>query len=156
MSERGNCRTLSERIAWSPAIRITRFTTSASTGRRTKRSVSFMLAVLRLGGGVVPGLHLVVDDDGGAGAELEHARAHDFLPGLDAGDDGDLVAAPVAELHEALLDAAIGLAGGPFEVAHHEHRVAVGRVADRRGRKRDQRLAGAGRGLHLDEHPGAQ
>src|SRR5215471_11663919 len=120
MSERGNCLTLSERIACRPAIRITRFTTSASTGRRTNRSVSFMLAVLRLGRGVVRGLYLVVDDDGGAGAELEHPGGHDLFAGLDARDDRNLVAASVAELHEALLDAAVALASRPLQIADHE------------------------------------
>jgi len=33
MSLRGYCRTLSERIDWSPAIKMTRLTTMASTGR---------------------------------------------------------------------------------------------------------------------------
>src|SRR3974390_1041836 len=42
MSERGYWRTLSERIAWIPAIRMTRFTTTARTGRFTNRSVNFM------------------------------------------------------------------------------------------------------------------
>src|SRR6516225_5506514 len=38
-SLRGYWRTLTERMAWKPAIRITRFTTIASTGRRMKISV---------------------------------------------------------------------------------------------------------------------
>ena len=42
MSLRGYCRTLSERIACNPAIRMTRFTTIASTGRLTNKSVNFM------------------------------------------------------------------------------------------------------------------
>src|ERR1700678_2587616 len=42
MSLRGYCRTLRERIACKPAMRITRFTTTASTGRLTNRSVNFM------------------------------------------------------------------------------------------------------------------
>src|SRR5262245_5316906 len=53
MSLRGYCRTLRERIDCRPAMRITRLTTIASTGRRTKRSVTFILAVLRLRAGVV-------------------------------------------------------------------------------------------------------
>src|SRR5215831_3720334 len=74
MSLRGYWRTLRERIDCSPAIRITRLTTMARTGRRMKRSVSFISAVLGLGGGVVGGLDLVVDQHGGAVAELEDAR----------------------------------------------------------------------------------
>ena len=42
MSLRGNCRTERERTACKPAMRITRFTTIARTGRLTKRSVSFI------------------------------------------------------------------------------------------------------------------
>src|SRR5262249_6776293 len=42
MSLRGYCRTLRERIDWRPAIRITRFTTIARTGRLTKRSVNLL------------------------------------------------------------------------------------------------------------------
>src|SRR3984893_7121092 len=43
-SLRGYWRTFSERIACTPAITIRRFTTSATTGRRMKRSVNFMRA----------------------------------------------------------------------------------------------------------------
>src|SRR6266536_2851652 len=42
MSLRGNCRTESDRMAWSPAIRMTRLTTIARTGRLTKRPVNFI------------------------------------------------------------------------------------------------------------------
>ena len=42
MSLRGYCRTLSARIDCRPAIRITRLTTIARTGRLTKRSVNFI------------------------------------------------------------------------------------------------------------------
>src|SRR5579863_8588293 len=42
MSLRGYCRTLSERTAWRPAIKMTRFTTIASTGRLINKSVNFM------------------------------------------------------------------------------------------------------------------
>src|SRR6266545_4690130 len=79
---------------------MTRLTTIARTGRLTKRSVNFIsrsfpgygiaLAVLRLRGRVVGRLNLVVDDDGGAVAELEYSGGHHFFAGLDAGADGDL------------------------------------------------------------------
>src|SRR6185503_12538017 len=101
-SLRGYWRTLSERIDWSPAIRITRLTTIERTGRRTKRSVNFISAVLRLRRRAVARLHLVVDHDRGAVAELEHARGHDLLAGFHAGGDRHLVAAAIAELHELL------------------------------------------------------
>src|SRR5512133_565241 len=74
-SLRGYCRALRVRMAWSPAITITRFTTIAMTGRRMKRSVSFMDALPSLLGGVRGlsrvGRELVVHGDGGAVAELE-------------------------------------------------------------------------------------
>ena len=47
-SLRGYWRTLSVRMAWKPAMMITRLTTIASTGRRMKMSVNFM------GGGRLP------------------------------------------------------------------------------------------------------
>src|SRR6185295_15870686 len=79
MSLRGYWRTDSERIDCSPAIRITRLTTIASTGRRTNRSVNFISAVLRLRGRIVRGLHRVVDEHGGAAPQLEHAGRHDLV-----------------------------------------------------------------------------
>src|SRR6266404_2628529 len=63
MSLRGYWRTLSERIACRPAIRITRLTTIARTGRLMNRSVNFILAVLWLGFWIVGWLDLVVDLD---------------------------------------------------------------------------------------------
>src|SRR5574341_1246712 len=65
MSLLGNCRTLSDRIDWMPAMRMTRFTTTARTGRRTKRSVKdfFISAVLGLRGRAVGRLDAVVDED---------------------------------------------------------------------------------------------
>ena len=52
LSSFGYWRTLSERIACSPAMMITRLTTIARTGRRMKMSVNFMgaSAVLRARG----------------------------------------------------------------------------------------------------------
>ena len=79
MSLRGNCRTESERIDCSPAIRMTRLTTIARTGRRMKRSVNFIQLSSGLGAGLFAGLDLVVDLDRGAVAELEDARGHDLL-----------------------------------------------------------------------------
>jgi len=42
MSLRGYCRTLKERIDCSPAIKITRLTTTANTGLLMKMSVNFI------------------------------------------------------------------------------------------------------------------
>src|SRR6185503_11221271 len=163
MSLLGYWRTLSERMACSPAMRITRLTTRARTGRLTKRSVNFKgfaSVVFRLGGGLVPRLRLVPHEHGRARAQLEGARSHDLVAGLEPGEDGDLVAARASQLHELLLHALVVLAPGTVEVAHDEHGVSVGRVADRGRGQRDHRLherawsqaaAGVGQGrLHFD------
>src|ERR1035441_3588856 len=90
LSLRGYCRTTRVRIAWTPAIRITRFTTSASTGRRMNRSVKdFMGApggstVGRAGGHVVLRLQVVVFNHSHAVAELEDARTDNTIAGLEA------------------------------------------------------------------------
>src|SRR5690349_9505699 len=113
MSLLGYWRTLSERMACSPAMRITRLTTRARTGRLTKRSVNFTglaSVVFRLGRGLVRGLRLVAHEHGGARAQLERAGGHDFVAGLEPRHDRDLVAARAAELHELLLDALVVLA----------------------------------------------
>src|SRR4029077_4131954 len=85
MSLRGYCRTLSARIDCRPAMRITRLTTIARTGRLTNRSVKrIFLAVLRLRRRLVRRLNLVVDENGCAVAKLEHARGNDLFLRLDA------------------------------------------------------------------------
>src|SRR3954469_625585 len=87
-SLRGYWRTSSERIAWMPAIRIRRLTTSATTGRRMKRSVNFMCRSLVYG----PRRHLgcgrqiVPHHYRHAIAQLEGAAAHHGLAGLEPGD----------------------------------------------------------------------
>src|SRR5689334_7454176 len=74
-SLRGYCRTLRERTACRPAIRITRLTTIARTGLRMKRSVNFMtqpfsvVSRLRIDRGL--GSELVVDHERSAVAQLE-------------------------------------------------------------------------------------
>ena len=49
-----------------------------------------------LGVGSVRRLNRVVDLNGGAVPQLEHAGGHDFVTGLDAGEHRDLVAARAA------------------------------------------------------------
>src|SRR5262249_21901287 len=104
LSSFGYCRTLSDPIAWNPAMTMTRLTTIARTGRRTKMSVNFMTAlpVFRVRGELGVGLDVVVDDDAGAVAELEGPGAHDVLAGGDAVGDRDEVAARPRHAHELL------------------------------------------------------
>src|SRR5947209_18798007 len=63
------------------------------------------LTVLRLRIRAVRRLDAVVDDDGGAWAELEGAGGDDFVARFHAADDRDLIAAGAAQLHELLADA---------------------------------------------------
>src|ERR1019366_1342222 len=80
LSLRGYCLTTRVRIAWDPAIKITRFTTSASTGRRMKRSVNDIVSyscgstVRRVRGQVVLGRQVVVLGHGHAIPQLKDAR----------------------------------------------------------------------------------
>src|SRR5512144_3262137 len=152
MSLRGYWRTVSERIDCSPAIRITRLTTTARTGRLMNRSVNFMLAVLRLRCWIVGRLNLVLDRDGGAAAQLENTGRHDLLAGLHAVDDCNLVTARVAQLDELLANTLVGLAVRTLDLFHDEDRIAVGRVTDRGGGQRQHRLALAHDHPGLDEH----
>src|SRR5215813_9819345 len=93
-SLRGYWRTFSERIAWIPAIRIRRLTTSATTGRLMKRSVNFICRSLVHGLGrdlggrrqVVPHHH------GHPVAKLEGAAAHHRLARVEPGGHGHQVA----------------------------------------------------------------
>src|SRR5664279_2977238 len=90
LSLRGYCRTTRVRIAWNPAIKITRFTTRARTGRRMNRSVKdFMDAIRgstirRVGRQVVLRRQVVVLDHRHAVAQLEDAGADNALAGLEA------------------------------------------------------------------------
>src|SRR5947209_19469954 len=75
-SLRGYWRTLSERIACTPAITMIRLTTSARTGRRMNRSVNFMedpfggSLVDRFGRELGARGHVVAQHHGGPVAEL--------------------------------------------------------------------------------------
>src|ERR1700722_10711985 len=95
LSSFGYCRTLSDLIAWKPAMRTTRLTTMARTGRRTKMSVNFMgrLPVLRVRRELRVDLHLVVHDDALPVSQLQRAGADDILPRGHAIDDRHEVAA---------------------------------------------------------------
>src|SRR5437899_1086171 len=131
MSLRGYCRTLRERMDCKPAIRIARLMQMARTGRFTKRSVIFISVVLRLRRRIVAGLHLVVDRNSSAVAQLEHARGHNLVSWLDAGDDGDLISTRSVNFHELLPHAAIRLSVRALYIRDNEYGVAKRRVTDR-------------------------
>src|SRR5215217_4854578 len=135
MSLRGYCRTLSARIDCRPAMRMTRLTTIASTGRLTNRSVNFMtwvrLLIFGFGCGAVRRLDFIVHLDGDPVPQLEHSRGHDFLARVQTRHDRDLIAARRSQLHNLLPNAAIRLPLRVLQVGEHEHRVAVRRVVDR-------------------------
>src|SRR6516162_9817145 len=159
MSLRGYSRTESVRIDWIPAIRITRLTTIARTGRRMKRSVNFMGAFLgpasavdRVGRGVVAGLRLVVDLHRRAIAQLEHARRHDFLAGFEPREDGDLIAAPRPHFDELLANALVRLALLVLHLLDDVDGVAVGSVIDRGRGNRDEVLDVPEDHARIDEH----
>src|ERR1700675_4382984 len=128
-------RLVSERT---PSTRIKRLMVIASTGLRMKRSVKFMCAdslFLRLRVGTVRWLHLVVHDQRRAALELDLAAGHHLGSGLDAFQDGDLIAARRAGGDEHLLreQARVALFVLVFLLVrwlHHEYRVAVGIEGD--------------------------
>src|SRR5688572_32734652 len=103
MSLRGCCRTLSARIDCSPAMRMTRLTTIARTGRLTKRSVNFirsvrlwpdlLLVVFGFRRRVIGWLHFVVHEHRGRVAELEHSGGHNLVACLHTRDHSYLIAA---------------------------------------------------------------
>src|SRR5262249_3140196 len=105
-----------------------RLTTIARTGRRMKMSVSFMAlsAVLRLRGQLRVELDGVVDRDRRAVAQLERARGHDLFSVLDAVEDGDEIAARLADADELLARDLARLAVG----AGHDRAALVLAVLD--------------------------
>src|SRR5260221_9926433 len=103
-SLRGYWRTLSERMACTPAITIRRFTTMARTGRRMNRSVKFTgpSLVRQLGCDFHGGREIVSHHHRAAVVQLEGAARDDGLARLDAGDHRHQVATPLAQPHELL------------------------------------------------------
>ena len=100
--------------------------------------------VLGLAGpGLFAGLDLVVDQDRRAVAELERARGHDLLarPRRPRGPRPGRRARRPSFTNCCAHAACSASPSGPFEVRHDEHRVAVGRVVDRRGGQRHDAAA---------------
>src|SRR5262249_30693582 len=152
ISLRGYWRTESDRIDWMPAIRMTRLTTIARTGRRMKMSVIFILGIRRFGLGGVRRRDVVVHLHRGTAAQLEHARRDDFLPRVHTREHRHLVAARIAQLHELLAHALVLLLVGTFHVLDDEHGVAVRRIRNRRSRQRHHFRLLAQHDRYFDEH----
>src|SRR5438309_11998744 len=88
-----------------PSTRISRLMVGASTGLRMKRSVKFMRVrsfFLRCRARIVRPLHCVADCDRRTVLQLHLAAGHDVGSGLQALDDGNLVAAGRTGRHEHL------------------------------------------------------
>src|ERR1035441_5923138 len=159
LSLRGYCRTTRVRIAWTPAIRITRFTTSASTGRRMNRSVKdFMGAtwgstVGRAGRHVVLWRQVVVLDHGHAIAELEDAGADNTIPGLEARLHTHVIPARLACPDELLPHRQFGLpAFFAWLRLDHIDRVPKGSAEDGSGRDDQHGLLLRQQHLNAGEH----
>src|SRR5260221_5071957 len=104
LSSFGYWRTLSDRIAWKPAMRITRLTTIARAGRLMKMSVNFtrVSAILEFRVQLGRRTDRVVDDHARAVSQFEGPGSHDFFPRPYATDDCDEIATRCAELYELL------------------------------------------------------
>src|SRR6266481_7606765 len=157
-SLRGYWRTLSERIACTPAITIRRLTTRATTGRRMNRSVNF------IGCSLVHGLRrhlgarsqIVLHHDADAVAELEGAAADDGLSGRQTGSDRDEVSAPLSQPDELLVRDQSGIAGRILLLLDGEDRIAVRRVEDGGGGDHQHRPLLGREHVDVDEHARAQ
>src|SRR5437762_6581645 len=122
ISLRGYCRTLSERIACKPAIRITKLTQIASTGRLMKRSVIFNLVILGLRSRIVAWLDFVIYCHSRTVAQLEDAGSNNLIASINAGDDANLVAACALDFHELLANSAVGLSARTLQLTSDEDR----------------------------------
>src|SRR5437773_1157624 len=152
ISLRGYCRTVRARIDCSPAIRITRFTTIASTGRLTNKSVNRISTVLGLRSRFVGGLNLVIDENGGAVSKFKDSRGDDLFLRFDTRKNCDLIPARGPDLYKLLARAEVLLPLRIFEVFDDEYRIAIWGIADRGSRKRHGLSASAQHYFRLNEH----
>src|SRR5262249_41153274 len=154
----GYCRMVRERIAWRPAIRITRLTTIAMTGRRMNRSVNFICSPFfgSLPGGfgrwLGGGREGVVAAHRHAVAQLEGAAAHHRLAGFEPRDDRDEIPPALAHPHKPLVGYRLWLAGRILGLFDDEHRVAEWGVDHAGPRNHRHRMLLARENLDVREH----
>src|SRR5206468_4167492 len=152
-SLRGYWRTLSERIACTPAMTMMRFTTMARTGRRMNRSVIFILrsarsAIDRVGGELGGGRQIVAHHHGAAVPQLERSARHHRLARGEARSHRHQIAPALSEPHELLLgDEGRLLPGLRRRLFQGEHGISVRRVED--GRRRNHQHGTLFRGDHV-------
>src|SRR3954447_5364186 len=119
-----------------PISRISRLTTTDSTGRLMKISV-IAIAMVSLAVSVARrlrgnwGRRIGRDGDGGARLQLELADRDDTVSGLQALQDLRPSVDPLAGLHEGAHRAEAGLAVFLFLIGHDVDGIAVQRVVDR-------------------------
>src|SRR6266436_2504901 len=145
MSLRGYWRTLIVRIACKPAIRITKLTTSASTGRLMKRSVKDFMSLRSLRINWVRiylrvRCQIVVDRHRHSVSQFENPRTHDGFAGLQSLRNRDEIAAPFTDAHKLLSNHLRFFAGlFVFLFLNHKNRVPERRVGNC-GSRNDKRL----------------
>src|SRR6266542_2189722 len=156
-SLRGYWRALIERIAWSPAMTMTRLTTIAMTGRRMKRSVSFMVSSRCSGASLLGRLRGELRNGGAvAVAQLERAAAHHRLSRVQSGDHRDDVPPALSRADELLPRDRGRLPGLVLLLLDGEHRVPVGREDHRRRGDGQHGSLLRRDDLHGREQPGAK
>src|SRR5215469_3045223 len=114
------------------------------------------LAVFRFRSRIIGRLNFVVNLDSSAVAQLEHARADDFLARVHPRSDRDLVATRGTNFYELLAHPAIAIALWAFQFSHDKNRITVRGVADCGCGQRNRRLAGTEGEVHLHEHTRTQ
>src|SRR5882724_8887344 len=108
MSLRGYWRTLIVRIACKPAIRITKLTTSASTGRLMKRSVKDFMSLFRslridwLRIYLRVRRQIVVDRHRHSVSQFENSRTHDGFANFQSLRNRNEIAARFTDTHKLL------------------------------------------------------
>ena len=142
MSLRGYCRTESERIDCKPGDQDHQVDDDREDGSLDEQVGELHQLSSGAGAGSLAGWICVVDDDGGAVAELEHARGHDLVARVDARRrprPGRRAPRRASRTAGARRDRSGP--SGRTELGDDEDRIAVGRIADRRPRQRDGRAA---------------